>query len=180
MFTKIILNSMNLETAMMKETYSNEFIETEETGKDALKDYEKVTSAWEEIYQEQVILCLTMAYFDRSNAVMIEELASKLNLSRLNFLDETWWFFIMKGFSEYCLHLYCYFHNVLADMSPGLLQKGRSSKFRVSSRVRQTPEEGRRIYRPKRCGNNNKDGDNRPKTFNGEFKIFKSFLSSTT
>ena len=30
--------------------------------------------------------------------------------------------------------------------------KGRSSKFRVGSRVRQTPEEGRRTYRPKRCG----------------------------
>ena len=40
--------------------------------------------------------------------------------------------------------------------------KGRSSKFRVGSRVRQTPEEGRRTYRPKRCGNNNKDEDNSP------------------
>ena len=44
--------------------------------------------------------------------------------------------------------------------------KGRSSKFRESSRVRQTPEEGRRTYLPKRCGNNNKDEDNFPKTFN--------------
>ena len=35
-----------------------------------------------------------------------------------------------------------------------------------SSRVRQTPEEGRRKYRPKRCGNNNKDEDNSPKTLN--------------
>ena len=26
------------------------------------------------------------------------------------------------GFSDYCLHLYCYFHNVLADMFSGLLQ----------------------------------------------------------
>ena len=32
--------------------------------------------------------------------------------------------------------------------------------------VRQTPEEGRRTYRPKRCGNNNKDEDNSPKTLN--------------
>ena len=32
--------------------------------------------------------------------------------------------------------------------------KGRSSKFREGSRVRQTPEEGRMPYRPKRCGNN--------------------------
>ena len=30
--------------------------------------------------------------------------------------------FIIKGFSDYCLHLYCYFHNVSADMSTGLLQ----------------------------------------------------------
>ena len=41
-----------------------------------------------------------------------------------------------------------------------------SSKFRVRSRVWQTPEEGRRIYRPKLCGNNNKDEDNSPKTLN--------------
>ncbi len=43
--------------------------------------------------------------------------------------------------------------------------KGRSLKFRVGSRVRQTPEEGRRTYRPNRCGNNSKDEDNSPKTF---------------
>ena len=44
--------------------------------------------------------------------------------------------------------------------------KGRSSKFREGSQVRQTPEEGRRTYRPKRCGNNNKDENNSPKTLN--------------
>ena len=49
---------------------------------------------------------------------------------------------------------------------PRGFNKGRSSKFRVGSRVRQTPEEGRRTYQPKRCGNNNKDEDNSPKTFN--------------
>ena len=43
---------------------------------------------------------------------------------------------------------------------PRGFNKGRSSKFREGSRVRQTPEEGRRTYRPKRCGNNNKDEDN--------------------
>ena len=31
---------------------------------------------------------------------------------------------------------------------------------------RQTPEEGQRTYRPKCCGNNNKDGDNSLKTLN--------------
>ena len=45
-------------------------------------------------------------------------------------------------------------------------RKGRTSKFRVGPRVRQTPEKGRRTYRPKRCGNNNKDEDNSPITLN--------------
>ena len=40
--------------------------------------------------------------------------------------------------------------------------KGCSSKFRIQ----QTPEEGRRTYRPKRCGNNNRNEDNSPKTLN--------------
>ena len=44
--------------------------------------------------------------------------------------------------------------------------KGRSWKFCEGSRVRQTPEEGRRTYRPKRCGNNNKGEDNSPKNIN--------------
>ena len=34
--------------------------------------------------------------------------------------------------------------------------KGHSLKFHVCFQVRQTPEEGRRTYQPKRCGNNNK------------------------
>ena len=52
--------------------------------------------------------------------------------------------------------------------NPRGFNEGRSSKFREGSRVRQTPEEGWRIYRPKRCGNNNnnKDEDNSPKTLN--------------
>ena len=49
---------------------------------------------------------------------------------------------------------------------PHGFNKRRSSKFRVGSRVWQTPEEGRKIYRLKCCGNNNKDEDNSPKTFN--------------
>ena len=44
--------------------------------------------------------------------------------------------------------------------------EGRSSKFREGSRVRQTPKEDRRTYRPKRYGNNNKDEGNSPKTLN--------------
>ena len=49
---------------------------------------------------------------------------------------------------------------------PRGFNKGRSSKFREGSRVPQTPEEGQRTYRPKRCGNNNKDEDNSPKNLN--------------
>ena len=49
---------------------------------------------------------------------------------------------------------------------PRGFNKGRSSKFRVGTRVRQTPEEDRRTYRPKRCGDNNKDEANSPKTLN--------------
>ena len=37
---------------------------------------------------------------------------------------------------------------------------------RSSVKVRQTPEEGRRTYRPKRCGNNTEDKDTSPKTLN--------------
>ena len=53
--------------------------------------------------------------------------------------------------------------NGIRSSDPRGFDKGRSSKFCEGSRVRQTPEEGRRTYRPKRCGNNNKDEDNRPK-----------------
>ena len=49
--------------------------------------------------------------------------------------------------------------------------KRRSSKFRVNSRVRQTPEEGWRIYPPERCGNNYKDEEDSPKILN--IKIIK-------
>ena len=46
------------------------------------------------------------------------------------------------------------------------------------SRVLQTPEEGWRTYRPKRCGNNNKDEDNSPKNLNDENQIdqFANYL----
>ena len=60
--------------------------------------------------------------------------------------------------------------NVVEDNSPKNLndknQQASSQKFR-----QQTPEEGRRTYRPKRCGNNNKDEDNSPKNLNN--KIYK-------
>ena len=56
--------------------------------------------------------------------------------------------------------------NGIGTDDPRGFNKGRSSKFREGSRVRQTPEEGWRTYRPKRYGNNNKDEDNSPKTLN--------------
>ena len=54
--------------------------------------------------------------------------------------------------------------NGIRTGDPRGFNKGRSSMFLEGSRVRQTPEEGRRTYRPKLCGNNNKDEDNSPKT----------------
>ena len=56
--------------------------------------------------------------------------------------------------------------NGIRTGDPRGFNKRRSSKFREGYRVRQTPEEGRRTYRPKRCENNNKDEDNSPKTLN--------------
>ena len=54
--------------------------------------------------------------------------------------------------------------NGIRTGDPREFNKGRSSKFREGSRVQRTPEEGRRTYRPKSCGNNNKNEDNSPKT----------------
>ena len=56
--------------------------------------------------------------------------------------------------------------NGIRTGNPHGFNKGRNSKFREGSRVRQTPEEGWRTYRPKHCGNNNKDEDNSLKTLN--------------
>ena len=58
--------------------------------------------------------------------------------------------------------------NGIRTGDPCGFNKGRSSKFREGSWVRQTPEEGQRTYWTKRCGNNNKDEDNSPKTPNDE------------
>ena len=65
--------------------------------------------------------------------------------------------------------------NRIRTGDPHRFNKGRSSKFREGSRVRQTAEEDRRTYQPKRYGNSNKDEDNSPKTLNdkniGKLKI---------
>ena len=56
--------------------------------------------------------------------------------------------------------------NGIRTGDPCGFNKGRRSKFREGSQARQTPEEGQMTYRRKRCGNNNKDEDNSPKTLN--------------
>ena len=56
--------------------------------------------------------------------------------------------------------------NGIRTGDPHGFSKGCSLKFHEGSRVRQTPEEGRRTYWLKCCGNNNKDEDNSPKTLN--------------
>ena len=56
--------------------------------------------------------------------------------------------------------------NGIRTSEPRGFNKGSSAKFLVGSRVLQTPEEGWRTYRPERCGNNNRDLDNSPKTLN--------------
>ena len=84
-----------------------------------------------------------------------------------------------------CLHLYCYIHNVLVDASFGLWwteletiyphgsNKRFGSKFRVGSWVQdETPEEGRRTHRPKRCECNNKNEDNSLNTLNHKKERF--------
>ena len=74
--------------------------------------------------------------------------------------------------------------NGIRTGDPRGFNKGRSSKFHEGSRVRQTPEEGRKTYQPKRCGNNNKDEDNSPETHNDKnillvlwFSVFFCFES---
>ena len=65
--------------------------------------------------------------------------------------------------------------NGIRTGDPRGFNKGRSSMFREGSRVQQIPEEGRRTYRPKHSGNNNKDEDNSSKTLNDKKKYELGF-----
>ena len=56
--------------------------------------------------------------------------------------------------------------NGIKTGDPRRFNTGPCSKFPEGSRARQTPEDGRRTYRPKRSGNINNDEDNSPKTLN--------------
>ena len=69
--------------------------------------------------------------------------------------------------------------NEIRTGDPRGFNKGRSLKFHEGSRVRQTPEEGQRTYWPKRCGNNNKDEDNSPKTLNVKVFVFFTWVHIT-
>ena len=67
--------------------------------------------------------------------------------------------------------------NGIRTGDPRGFNKERCSKFHEGSRVQETPEEGWRTYRPKRCGNNNKDEDNSRKNLNDKNTIF-SFIDN--
>ena len=56
------------------------------------------------------------------------------------------------------------------------------NKLRFRNLDNQTPKEGRRTYRPKPYGNNNKDEDNSPKTLNDKNQqaSFQKFRQSNT
>ena len=69
--------------------------------------------------------------------------------------------------------------NRIGTGDPRGFNKGHSLKFHEGSQVRQTPEEGRRTYRPKRCRNNNKDEDNSPKTLNNKNILMKFHSQSS-
>ncbi len=57
--------------------------------------------------------------------------------------------------------------NGIRASDPRGLNKGHGLKFHVGSRVRQeTPEEGQRMHRPKRCEYNNNDEDSGVKSLN--------------
>ena len=62
--------------------------------------------------------------------------------------------------------------NGIRTGNPRGFNKGRSSKFREASTVRQIPGEGRRTYQPKHCENNNKDENNSLKTLNDKNQRF--------
>ena len=64
------------------------------------------------------------------------------------FLRRNLMIFIIKGFRT-IVFIFMVMANGIRTDDPRGFNKGRSSKFREGSRVRQTPEEGRRTYRPK-------------------------------
>ena len=79
--------------------------------------------------------------------------------------------FIIKGFRNIVFIFIAVYTTFRLICSLAFFNKGHSSKFRVGSWVRQTPEGGQGTYQPKCCGNNNKDEDNSLKTLNDKNQI---------
>ena len=71
-------------------------------------------------YERLNIYCLFSDCISISKEYLNEDVNSWLPLVKISVtkLDD----FYHKGFSDYCLHLYCYFHNVSADMSSGFFR----------------------------------------------------------
>ena len=67
--------------------------------------------------------------------------------------------------------------NRIGTGDPRGINKGHSSKFHEGSQVQQIPEESRTTYRPKHCGNNDKDADNSPKTLNDKNYVIISAVN---
>ena len=82
--------------------------------------------------------------------------------------------FFLSSFLDYrfpyCIQLYTWSTQqvIVAQHMCWFLKASNPPMFSPieGSRVRQTPEEGQRTYRPKRCENSNKDEDNSPKNLN--------------
>ena len=89
----------------------------------------------------------------------------------LKFIDIV--FFVIKGFRTIAFIFIVISTTFRRICNSGLLQvfvKLRNLYGTSKYPVQQTPEEGQRTYRPKRCGNNNKDVDNSPKTLNDKYQ----------
>ena len=90
-------------------------------------------------------------------------------MSLFEISNRSWCFFQrllwVRSRTNSCSSLFVTFRALLERTGIFIIKPGGTS-FREGSRVRQTPEEGRRTYRLKRCGNNNKDDDNSLKNLN--------------
>ena len=105
---------------------------------------------------------------------------ANLNSAVVRMVSFFLWFPSLKVFRLLSSSLFLFSHHFdryVLRPSSGVCRTrkpSRNFKLREGSRVRQTPEEGRKTYRPKRCGNNNKDEDNSPKTLNDKNHLASS------
>ena len=110
-----------------------------------LRIWTQVTVSTFNIKHHKRLLCTLLAFFKiKKNVVFF----LKQNIGLLLFLLEALYnqngynYFYHLGFSDYFIHLYCYFHNVSADMSSGLLQVfvelGTYTELRIKSFIEST------------------------------------------